>query len=98
VAAEILKIRTTRAWWLFTGGFALASALAVALGGGMNNNVLHPALPDYPAGAGRDTVIAQAASARTAPRGGGASHEHDDVRAVPAGADHLDARRPRGDE
>jgi ABC-2 type transport system permease protein len=67
VAAEVLKIRTTRAWWLFTGGFALAGALAAAFGWASNNNVLHPSLPDYPAGASRDTVIAQAASARTAP-------------------------------
>src|SRR5580704_12363892 len=67
VAAEILKIRTTRAWWLFTGGFALASALAAAFGWAMNNNTLHPSLADYPAGASRDAVIAQAASARTAP-------------------------------
>jgi ABC-type transport system involved in multi-copper enzyme maturation permease subunit len=66
VAAEVLKIRTTRAWWLFTGGFALVSALAVAFGWGSNNNVLHPTLSDFPAGAGRDAVIAQAASARTA--------------------------------
>jgi ABC-2 type transport system permease protein len=67
VAAEILKIRTTRAWWLFIGGFALASALAVAFGWGMNNNVLHPTVADYPAGAGRNAVLAQAASARTVP-------------------------------
>jgi ABC-2 type transport system permease protein len=66
VAAEILKIRTTRAWWLFTGGFTLASVLAVAFGWEGSNNVLHPPLSDYPAGASRDAVIAQAMSARTA--------------------------------
>lgn len=67
VAAEILKIRTTQAWWLFTGGITAASALAAAFGWAANNNVLHPSLGDYPAGASRDAVIAQAASARTAP-------------------------------
>lgn len=67
VAAEVLKIRTTRAWWLFAGGFTLAVALAAAFGWAMSNNVLHPSLPDYPAGASRDAVIARAASARTTP-------------------------------
>jgi ABC-2 type transport system permease protein len=66
VAAEVLKIRTTRAWWLFVGGFTLVSALAVPFGWASNNNVLHPSLFDYPAGASRDAVIAQAVSARTA--------------------------------
>lgn len=66
VAAEVLKIRTTRAWWLFVGGFTLASALAVAFGWSANNNTLHPPLSDYPVGASRDAVIAQAASAHTA--------------------------------
>jgi ABC-2 type transport system permease protein len=66
VAAEVLKIRTTRAWWLFAGGFTLLGALALALSWASNNNVLHPTLPDYPAGASRNAVIAQAASARTA--------------------------------
>lgn len=66
VAAEVLKIRTTRAWWLFADGFTLVSALAAALGWAVNNNVLHPSLADYPAGAGRDAVMAHAASARTA--------------------------------
>ena len=66
VAAEVLKIRTTRAWWLFTGGFALVSAWAVAFGWVANNNTLHPSLPDYPAGPARHAVLAQAAAARTA--------------------------------
>jgi ABC-type transport system involved in multi-copper enzyme maturation permease subunit len=66
VAAEILKIRTTRAWWLFAGSFTLASALAAVGGWESSNSVLHPTLSDYPAGASRDAVIAQAVSARTA--------------------------------
>ena len=98
VAAEVLKIRTTRAWWLFTGGFALASALAAAFSWASNNNTLHPSLSDYPAGASRDAVIAQAASGPDRLRRGGAGREHDDVGAVPAGADHPAARRARGDE
>ena len=67
VAAEVLKVRTTPAWWLFTGGFALASALAVAFGWASSNGTLHPPLADYPAGADRDAVITQAALARTPP-------------------------------
>ena len=66
VAAEVLKIRTTRAWWLFVAGFTIVSAGAVAFGWGSNNNTLHPTVSDYPAGPGRDAVLAQAASARTA--------------------------------
>jgi ABC-2 type transport system permease protein len=31
VSAEIMKLRTTRAWWLFVGGFTLATAGALAL-------------------------------------------------------------------
>lgn len=65
VAAEVLKIRTTRAWWLFTGGFTLASALAAAFGWEAGDNTLHPPLADYPAGASRNAVIAQAALAHT---------------------------------
>jgi ABC-2 type transport system permease protein len=66
VSAEVMKVRTTRAWWLFLGGFTLVSALAVAFGWAINNSVLHPTLSDYPAGASRDAVLAQAAAARTA--------------------------------
>ena len=66
VAAEVLKIRTTRAWWLFTGGFAVVSAWAVAFGWAGNNGTLHPTLSDYPAGPGRNAVLAPAAAARTA--------------------------------
>lgn len=66
VAAEILKIRTTSAWWLFAGGFTAVSALTLAFGWASNHNVLHPSLSDYPAGASRNAVIAQAAAARTA--------------------------------
>jgi ABC-2 type transport system permease protein len=66
VAAEVLKIRTTRAWWLFLGGFTLASALAVVFSWASGNSTLHPTLSDYPAGTDRNAVIAQAAQARTA--------------------------------
>jgi len=66
VAAEILKIRTTRAWWLFIGGFTAASVLAAVFNSGSNDNLLHPTLSDYPAGASRDAALAQAALARTA--------------------------------
>jgi ABC-2 type transport system permease protein len=66
VAAEVLKVRTTRAWWLFASGFTVVSAWAVAFGWGGSNNTLHPTVSDYPAGPSRNAVLAQAASARTA--------------------------------
>lgn len=66
VAAEVLKIRTTRAWWLFVGGFTVVSVLTAVFGWSQNANVLHPPLADYPVGAGRDAVVARAAAARTA--------------------------------
>ena len=66
VAAEILKIRTTRAWGLFLGGFTVAAILAAAFNWGSNNNLLHPTLSDYPVGTSRNAVLAQAALARTA--------------------------------
>ena len=65
IAAEVLKIRTTRAWWLFVGGGTLLSVLSAAFSWESNNSVLHPTLSDYPAGTGRNAVIAQAALART---------------------------------
>lgn len=42
VRAEVMKIRTTRAWWLFAGGFAALTALA-ALGSWASHHVqLYP--------------------------------------------------------
>jgi ABC-2 type transport system permease protein len=42
VRAEVMKIRTTRAWWLFVGGFAALTALA-ALGSWASHHVqLYP--------------------------------------------------------
>jgi hypothetical protein len=60
-----MKVRTTRAWWLFLGGFAAVGALAVLGNWASNHSVLYPPLSDYPE-SGRAAVLAQAASARTA--------------------------------
>jgi hypothetical protein len=65
VSAEFMKVRTTRAWWLFLGVFAAVSALAVLGNWASNHSVLYPPLSDYPE-SGRAAVLAQAASARTA--------------------------------
>jgi hypothetical protein len=42
VSAEIMKIRTTRAWWLFVGGFAVLSVLAALSGWAMHHTELYP--------------------------------------------------------
>jgi ABC-type transport system involved in multi-copper enzyme maturation permease subunit len=61
VSAEIMKIRTTRAWWIFTGIFTLFSAVAL-----LNNFVSHH-YQLYPQQdlADRAQALAQAAEART---------------------------------
>jgi hypothetical protein len=65
VSAEVMKVRTTRAWWLFLGGFAALSALALLGSWASKHSVLYPPLSDYP-DSGRAAVLAQAAQARTA--------------------------------
>jgi hypothetical protein len=64
VSAEVMKIRTTRAWWLFVGGFVILSVLAVLIGWGSNHNQLYPTLSDYPKSQW-PALMAQAASHRT---------------------------------
>ena len=61
VSAEIMKIRTTRAWWIFTGIFTLFSAVALL------NNFLSHHYQLYPQQdlADRAQALAQAAEART---------------------------------
>ena len=60
-SAEIMKIRTTRAWWLYIGTFTLFSALALASNFISHHYQLYPQqdLPD------RAQALAQAAAART---------------------------------
>jgi hypothetical protein len=60
-----MKVRTTRAWWLFLGGFVALSALTLLGSWAGKHSVLYPPLPDYP-DSGRAAVLAQAAQARTA--------------------------------
>jgi len=61
VSAEIMKLRTTRAWWMFLGIFTLFSALAL-----MNNFLSHhfQLFPQREL-ADRAQALAQAAQART---------------------------------
>ena len=64
VSAEVMKIRTTRAWWLFVGGFAVLSALTALFGWESNHNQLYPTLSDYP-DSQRAALLAHAATYRT---------------------------------
>jgi ABC-2 type transport system permease protein len=61
VSAEFMKLRTTRAWWLFVGGFALVSALALA----MNALGKHYELYPQPDAFDRAQKLVQAAQDRT---------------------------------
>lgn len=61
VSAEILKIRTTRAWWLFVGGFAVFTVLAALAGWAGHHTELYP-----PSGLTNEAdALAQAAADRT---------------------------------
>lgn len=61
VRAEVMKIRTTRSWWLFLAGFTLFTAAALARNGFSHHFQLYPPqnLPD------RAQALGQAALART---------------------------------
>lgn len=62
VRAEVMKIRTTRAWWLFVGGFAALSVLAAALFGWAAH---HAELYPPPGLTNEADALAQAAFYRT---------------------------------
>jgi ABC-2 type transport system permease protein len=62
VRAEVMKIRTTRAWWLFAGGFAALTVLAALFGWAGNHSELYPP----PSGLSDEAdALAQAAAFRT---------------------------------
>ena len=61
VSAEVMKLRTTKAWWLFVGGFTVVSALAI----GLNCVGKHYALYPQPDVFDRAQKLAQAAADRT---------------------------------
>jgi ABC-2 type transport system permease protein len=61
VRAEVMKVRTTGAWWLFTGGFAALTALAALFGWASYHAELSPP-PDLTNGA---DALARAAADRT---------------------------------
>jgi ABC-2 type transport system permease protein len=61
VRAEVMKIRTTRAWWLFAGGFAALTALTALLSWASHHVELYP-----PSGLTNEAdALAQAAADRT---------------------------------
>ena len=61
VRAEVMKIRTTRAWWLFAGGFATLTALTALFGWAEHHAELYP-----PSGLTNEAdALAQAAADRT---------------------------------
>src|SRR5215469_15506679 len=60
-SAEIMKIRTTRAWWIFLGVFVLFSAAALLTNFASHHSQLYPQ-QDL---ADRAQALAQAARART---------------------------------
>jgi ABC-type transport system involved in multi-copper enzyme maturation permease subunit len=61
VRAEVMKIRTTRAWWLFVGGFTALTALAALLGWASHHTQLYPP-SDL---TNESAALAQAAADRT---------------------------------
>jgi ABC-type transport system involved in multi-copper enzyme maturation permease subunit len=61
VSAEVMKLRTTNAWWLFVGGFTVVTALAI----GLNCLGKHYALYPQPDVLDRAQKLAEAAADRT---------------------------------
>jgi ABC-type transport system involved in multi-copper enzyme maturation permease subunit len=61
VSAEVMKLRTTKAWWLFVGGFTVVTALAT----GLNCVGEHYALYPQPDAFDRAQKLAEAAADRT---------------------------------
>ena len=61
VRAEVMKIRTTRAWWLFVGGFGALTALTALFGWALHHAELYP--PSDATNAA--SALAQAAADRT---------------------------------
>jgi ABC-2 type transport system permease protein len=62
--AEIMKIRTTKLWWLFLIGVVLVTAWTLLRNGAAHHYELYPPLDRIPA-AERAQAVAQAAHART---------------------------------
>lgn len=64
VHAEILKIRTTKLWWIFLIGVVLVTAWALVRNGASHHYEMYPPLGQFPADQ-RAQAAAQAAQART---------------------------------
>jgi ABC-2 type transport system permease protein len=61
VSAEIMKLRTTPAWWLFLGGFTLVTAVALAINALGKHYQLYPQQDVFD----RAQALAQASQSRT---------------------------------
>lgn len=64
VQAEIMKIRTTKLWWLYLIGAVLVTAWALLRNGAAHHYTLYPPLDQFPADE-RARAVADAAQART---------------------------------
>ncbi len=64
VRAEIMKIRTTKLWWLFLIGVMLVTAWALLRNGASHHYEMYPPLDQFPAGE-RAQAAAQAVQAKT---------------------------------
>lgn len=64
VQAEIMKIRTTKLWWLFLIGVVLVTAWALLRNGASHHYELYPPLDQFPADE-RAQALARAAQAKT---------------------------------
>ncbi len=64
VQAEIMKIRTTKLWWMFLIGVVLVTAWALLRNGASHHYELYPPLDQFPANE-RAQAAARAAQART---------------------------------
>jgi ABC-type transport system involved in multi-copper enzyme maturation permease subunit len=64
IQAELMKIRTTRLWWVLLTGVLAVTAVALLRNGVSHHFELYPPLDQYPPGE-RAGVVAQAAQARS---------------------------------
>ena len=64
VQAEIMKVRTTKLWWLFLIGVVLVTAWALLRNGAVHHYEMYPPLDQYPANE-RAQAVAQAVQAKT---------------------------------
>lgn len=64
IRAEIMKVRTTKLWWLFLIGVVLVTAWALARNGASHHYEMYPPLDQFPVDE-RAQAVARAAQAKT---------------------------------